>query len=668
MTPVKYIFKTLLLVSPCLLIMLGAAHGQFVGGYSIICSTDHDQILPYVVSDGAEGGIVAWMDERNGSYDIYAQRVDPKGYTLWTENGVPICSASGEQRWRENTSFTFYQYIPRIISDDAGGAIMVWEDDRGGSDTNIYIQRIDGNGNTLWEEDGTPVVTSSYWQEYPCIASNGASGAIVSWKDSRDYSYWRIYAQNFDANGIAQWPDNGIRVITTDIAQHYSTITADGLGGAVITWQQHTGEYWNIHAQRLDPDGNRLWGDGGVAVCVDTTNQERPFVVEDGADCFVVAWIDHRSGSSAVYAQRLDQDGNTLWADNGVLICGAGFATPHPCLVSGGAGNTIIAWKGDGLISDRVYTQMIDQNGNATWGTSCFFIAANGPEATVQYDQAMVTDGEGGAIIVMNWHFDQIFAQRMSDTGTRLWTSEGAPIWGAYGGTRGPAALAHIESGGAIVVWQDFREHSGSLYYNDIVAARVDLEGNKVANLLSTFSHNTGKDGITIEWTTTRNMNPKEMSIFRRTINEEDFSEIQSAVITGNGLRFVFTDSDCEPGIQYVYMVSVRDDGKYIKLFETDPILVPALALMLKQNYPNPFNPSTTIAYYLPSAGRVVIEIFDVSGRRVRTIEDSNTETGHHSAGWNGRDNHGDLVGSGIYFCRLSFKKECLTRKIILTR
>ena len=71
------------------------------------------------------------------------------------------------------------------------------------------------------------------------------------------------------------------------------------------------------------------------------------------------------------------------------------------------------------------------------------------------------------------------------------------------------------------------------------------------------------------------------------------------------------------------------------------------------RNTPNPFNPSTRIVYALPSAGHVSVRIFDVSGRLVRTLVDEFGGAGTHEVVWNGRDDRGALVASGVYFCRL---------------
>ncbi|HEX9007044.1 MAG TPA: FlgD immunoglobulin-like domain containing protein, partial [Bacteroidota bacterium] len=73
----------------------------------------------------------------------------------------------------------------------------------------------------------------------------------------------------------------------------------------------------------------------------------------------------------------------------------------------------------------------------------------------------------------------------------------------------------------------------------------------------------------------------------------------------------------------------------------------------LFQNYPNPFNPSTTISYTLPAACNVTMTVYDGLGREVIELVRGYRPPGAYRATWNGRDQFGDLVGSGIYLARL---------------
>ncbi len=88
----------------------------------------------------------------------------------------------------------------------------------------------------------------------------------------------------------------------------------------------------------------------------------------------------------------------------------------------------------------------------------------------------------------------------------------------------------------------------------------------------------------------------------------------------------------------------------------------------LYQNYPNPFNPITVIEYSLPEAGQVKIEIYNLAGQKVRTLVDSYLEAGRYKIYWDGTDDSGMRVSSGIYIYRLVAGGSIVTRKMVLLK
>ncbi|MCK4371645.1 MAG: T9SS type A sorting domain-containing protein, partial [candidate division Zixibacteria bacterium] len=88
----------------------------------------------------------------------------------------------------------------------------------------------------------------------------------------------------------------------------------------------------------------------------------------------------------------------------------------------------------------------------------------------------------------------------------------------------------------------------------------------------------------------------------------------------------------------------------------------------MSQNYPNPFNPSTTISFNLPNAGQVQLSIFNVLGQKVTTLVNGQLTAGTHEATWNGTDESGSPVGSGIYFYRITSSDFDQTKKMILMK
>ncbi len=94
----------------------------------------------------------------------------------------------------------------------------------------------------------------------------------------------------------------------------------------------------------------------------------------------------------------------------------------------------------------------------------------------------------------------------------------------------------------------------------------------------------------------------------------------------------------------------------------------PGARIRLEQNVPNPLNPSTVIAFTLPQDGAVLLQVYDLKGRVVRTLLDGARPAGRHEANWDGRDDRGGQVASGTYMYRLTAAGEVTSRKLTLVR
>ncbi|NOZ03779.1 MAG: T9SS type A sorting domain-containing protein [FCB group bacterium] len=90
--------------------------------------------------------------------------------------------------------------------------------------------------------------------------------------------------------------------------------------------------------------------------------------------------------------------------------------------------------------------------------------------------------------------------------------------------------------------------------------------------------------------------------------------------------------------------------------------------LTLYQNYPNPFNIKTVIQYNLPTSGKIILEVYDLAGRSVRTLVNKTQPAGKQRVIWNGKNNNGASVPSGLYFTRLTYGNATKIKKMILVK
>jgi hypothetical protein len=94
----------------------------------------------------------------------------------------------------------------------------------------------------------------------------------------------------------------------------------------------------------------------------------------------------------------------------------------------------------------------------------------------------------------------------------------------------------------------------------------------------------------------------------------------------------------------------------------------PYVTYALAQNYPNPFNSSTEIRYRTPVDGDMTLKIFNTLGQHVRTLVDADLQANWYTVTWDGRDDGGQKVASGVYFCRLKVGDFCKTIKMVLVK
>ena len=361
-----------------------------------ICTATGNQQYPNIVSDGSGGAIITWEDQRNGNYDVYSQRISAAGTVQWATDGVIICTATGGQ------------YSPTITSDGSAGAIITWYDQRIGS-TDIYAQRISGGGTVQWTSDGVILCGAANGQSLPKIITDDSGGAIITWEDQRNGLDIDIYAQRVNASGLAQWLTDGVPISTALSSQQFQgfeavgNIIADGLGGAIITWFDNrdfatNGSTQDVYAQRVNASGVIQWTIDGAAICTAPNNQEFPTATSDGSGGAIITWRDIRNGSNFdIYGQRISAAGAVQWTSNGVAICTAANTQFYPFGVPDGSGGAVIMWQDfrNGSNHD-VYAQRISGGGTVQWTSDGVILcgAANG-----QSLPKIITDGSGGAIL-----------------------------------------------------------------------------------------------------------------------------------------------------------------------------------------------------------------------------------------------------------------------------
>lgn len=143
-------------------------------------------------------------------------------------------------------------------------------------------------------------------------------------------------------------------------------------------------------------------------------------------------------------------------------------------------------------------------------------------------------------------------------------------------------------------------------------------------------------------------------------------NELASFAMNGKS-AFNYVDDSAMAGRSYRYMLGVTDaEGEFVSPIQS--LTMPNTTSRLEQNSPNPFNPQTAIRFSLDSKQSVKLAVYDVNGRLVRMLVSGVKEVGTHSVTWDGRDNAGSAVSSGVYFYRLDAGKFSSTKKMVMLK
>ncbi|MCG3117107.1 MAG: IPT/TIG domain-containing protein [Candidatus Manganitrophus sp. SA1] len=372
-----------------------------------IAAAANNQSVPQLVSDGAGGAIITWEDNRTGTFDIYAQRVNRDGIAQWAENGVLVTGAANAQ------------LSPQVIPDGSGGAILIWLDFRNGGTPDLFVQRINGEGVAQWGADGVPVSLAADAQQSPQLISDGAGGAIIVWQDHRNVTHSDIYAQRISGEGQALWTADGTAISTAANNQQFPQLISDDTGGATIVWQDGRSGTDKIFAQRVDGGGAALWTANGAPIAATANAQSVPQMISDGSGGALITWQD----GTDIFAQRVNAAGALQWAAEGTAISTAANTQSFPRIVPDGAGGAIVTWTDRRGGTNDLYAQRVNSGGTVQWtanGVAVSTAAGDQSSGTATSPPQILPDGFGGAIMAWQDHRSgqwDIYAQGISAGG-----------------------------------------------------------------------------------------------------------------------------------------------------------------------------------------------------------------------------------------------------------
>ncbi|MFZ7104855.1 MAG: hypothetical protein ACOWWO_19635, partial [Peptococcaceae bacterium] len=303
-----------------------------------------------IVGDGSGGAVIIWQEEVDGDLLIRVQRISSGGEILWADEGLVITSIAGSRGASH-----------QIIYDGLGNFFITWDTNKGysGYDIDVYAQKLDGEGNFIWDKQGVLVcddktVNNSYstTQSNPLLATDDTGGAVVIWKDRRRILNGEVYAQRIGANGDILWEENGIWI--WDIPEDYpdtagildSDIISGEDGSVIVVWTGYDSLIKNtiVYAQKIDRNGGLLWSNGTVYNNQDILSQGYSNIIGNGSGGVIIVsrtGVDSNlSNTASIYVQHIDSQGNLPWGESGEAIR---LVSPAPTALIIAAFSLIIA-------------------------------------------------------------------------------------------------------------------------------------------------------------------------------------------------------------------------------------------------------------------------------------------------------------------------------------
>lgn len=655
-----------------------------------------------LTTDGSGGAIVTWSGYRDGFFwdEVVAQRVDASGTVVWAPHEVTVCIENG------------YHYAPTIAPDGSGGAIIAWSDGRFGV-SGLFATRLDANGGHVWSPFGMPVSVGPMAYDPSRIISDGAGGAIVAWSEYRPGSP-DIFAQRLSPAGNPLWTTNGAAVCTAPQNQAQPQLVSDGAGGAIVSWlDDRNAGNWDVYAQRVDASGAMQWTANGVGLCIAANNQQRLSMVSDGEGGATITWDDDRSGPSSfdVYAQHVTATGGATWTPDGVAVSTAAGNQQSPTIVTSDGGGVIVAWNDSRKISEYdIYVQRLEPS-YGTWGH---------PEPAL-YSVADVPADQGGKVRVSWYPSDHDALHLQEITHYSIWRAVEALPAAASASMEMPRRVNlddvtpefsgrayRIEPSSAGDFFWEFVANQTAHYFSgysySATTSYDSIAGNPALHTFQVVAHTSSQfvvypsapasgysvdnlaplaplaliaqrvnGDVHLKWNRAQAPDLRDYSVYRATSNGV-------TPVPGNFLSTsedtVLVDSSAPVAALY-YIVTARDVhanqsapsneanvGATTGIGNTPSIIT----LTVLDNMPNPFTATTTLRVGLPKASEVVLDVFDVAGRRVRSERTSTLAAGWREVTFNGRDDAGRSLASGVYFYRVQAAGATLTRKMVITR
>jgi hypothetical protein len=417
-----------------------------------------DQVQPKVQATPDGGCYLSWLDNAGGGYDVYLQRLDAAGAEQWPHNGIQIA----------DRSFSSTQDYGLSI-DAAGHALLAFRDDRGGSEQ-VTATRVAPDGTQVWGAGGVALTADAAFKGSPKIAGTSDGDIVVAWTSDT-----QVKLQRLDGDGNPLW---GAGVTLSDPGAQFllSDLHASNDGAVILSFVRQVSfqAAKHLYAQKLAADGSPLWSASHVRVFDGGSLQfgNFPTFISDGAGGAVFGWYSS-SPALQCFAQHIDAEAAELFGHNGA----AGSTLATQIRVSPSVGydpatqQTFLFWTEQNSSQSQhgVYGQKFDVAGARQWGDNGRVLV---PVSATERTQVRTLAYGGGALVFFvdkpSPPFGQrVLATRVDGNGDFVWAPSILPASSAVAGKSRLFAETGA-CGNALLAWSDARTDSGDVYAQSV--------------------------------------------------------------------------------------------------------------------------------------------------------------------------------------------------------
>jgi hypothetical protein len=647
---------------------------------------------PVADSDGQGGVVVGWYENRTGDHDIFGQRLNSDGAILWGTSGAPVCTRAADQAYVD------------VMKDGIGGATFVWADYTSG-DFSLRAQRLTPTGTLRWPPNGVLLASETPYEV--SILSDGGYGYYAAFLGLEDGQY-TPKVQRFDSLGNLYWSAQPLIAGQSFSSMDYSLEThADNWGNLFLAWTDNTGDTLDIRVQKISRTGLLWYGGAGKLACSAEGDQEKPCLATDGEEGVFVGWTDGRFyseyGSHAIYAQRLDAFGQELLNPQGNLVHLGNAYRLSDCMTDGNGG-FLAAWL-DKRYGGSIFAQRLDHTGHLGNPAPLLTSVADMPndqggQVQLGWDASYLDDSPWRVVesysvwmrlpVVAKGTVSPMPEEELHQLSAQLGCSEEKltalvldgwtflqQVPAVLEAEYGCLAPTYGDSTGTGIIFSEYRvlAHGEETWHT---WESQPVEGYSVDNLapgapLALSGEWTTPEEIYLQWQASGH-HDEDLFVYNIYRSQNPGVEPDPANLVGTATATNFSDPT-GAGTWFYRVTAVDVHGnespagneETLSSASDVPEVLPE-RFALNPNFPNPFNPMTTISFDLPEQSRVDLAVYSLKGELIATLLSRDFTAGNHEVTWNGTDQNGRAIPSGMYFAHLVAGDYRQTRSMVLVR